>query len=183
VLWRQRGLFGSLADTEHGAAPEFGGIGQSGGAGNARDAHVVLAGVHDAGRRARVRQAGLLVHRQRVQLGPHQNGWPWTVPADTHHAVRADPRGDLEPGAGQAAGEPRSGPRLPAGQFRVVVQLLVQSDCGGQRLVEPIVGVPHVDPPGRSSSGLRCTCQLPDAAYTIFNDRGGQVRPAMRLVK
>ncbi len=124
------------------------------------DRHLVTAGVGD-GDGARVRRAGLLPHRQGVQLAAEQDGGPAAVGQDAHHPGAADAAGDREPVAGQLLGHPLGGAVFLVGELGVAVQVLVEGLLGGpQRFVagqDVVDGGHHRSPPEKISRKNRNT--------------------------
>ena len=97
--------------------------------------NVVAAGVHHlhfgafvVGRAniARVRQAGLLLHRQRVQIRPHQNRRAAAVAQNADDAVSADPGRDFIPCLFQFIGDTLAGFFFVQGKLRMCVQVFVK---------------------------------------------------------
>jgi hypothetical protein len=102
------------------------------GAEQAGDVHVVAAGVHHRDVRvfrpvgARVRQAGLLKHRQPVHVGAQQHRRPGPVRQHADHAGAAHPGRDLVAEFAQAFRDDPGRPVLGEREFRVGVQVAVE---------------------------------------------------------
>ena len=99
-------LLGGLADHDQRALPSLLELRQHPRrADDARHVHVMAARMHHGHVVARgifrhycagVRQAGLLLHRQSIQISADQNRWPFSIPQNTHHSVFSDMGGHLE---------------------------------------------------------------------------------------
>jgi hypothetical protein len=108
---------------------------------------VVPAGVHDrdgfAGRvlggdAAGERQAGLFLHRQRVELGAQHDGRPRAVAQQCDHAGAADAGGHVKAERLGFGGQLGGGFALVEGQLGMLVQVVVQRQdrrVGGVGLV------------------------------------------------
>ena len=108
--------------------------------------HVVAAGVHhrDFGPvlaggpdRARVRQAGLLLDGERVEVGPEHHHRTVAVAQQPDDAGAADLLGDLEAQRPQARGHALRGPVLLERQFGMLVQVPVKVREPGAELLKP----------------------------------------------
>jgi len=129
-------LFGGLEDEQQRAAPGGAGRGQfRRGAEQAGDVHVVAAGVHhrDVGAvgvlrapGARVRQAGLLKHREPVHVGPQEHHRTGPVGEHADHAGAADAGDDLIAEASQAFRDDARRPVLGERELRMSVQVTVE---------------------------------------------------------
>ena len=105
---------------------------------------VVTAGVHDGDRRtgevlrdhgARERNACLLRHGQRIELGPKHHRRASTVSQETHDAGAADAGRHLVSKRLETRGKLRGGLHLLEGQLRIAMDVLIE------RLQFGIVGV------------------------------------------
>jgi hypothetical protein len=75
---------------------------------------------------AGVGQAGLLLHRQRVEVGAQHDRRPRPVAQYADHAGAAHPLGDLVAQRPQCLREDPGGPRLLERQLRVLMQVAVE---------------------------------------------------------
>ena len=75
---------------------------------------------------ARIVEAGLLFHRQRVEFGAHHDGGPVAIPVDGDQPGPADLLGDLEAERAHLRGEPGGGFHFLKGKFRMGVDFLVE---------------------------------------------------------
>ena len=107
---------------------------QAGGAHQARNVHIVAAGVRDRhllpraiGLRvgAGVRKARLLLHRQRVHVGAHEHGGAITVTQDPDDAGRADLVMHIIPSLAQRICCNGRRVHLLVGELRVSVELTI----------------------------------------------------------
>ncbi len=96
---------------------------------------VVTAGVHDGHRRpgeilrdhrARERNAGLLRHGQRIELGSKHDRRAGTVSQETDNAGAADARRHLVSERLETRGELRGGLHFLKGQLRIAMDVLIE---------------------------------------------------------
>ena len=94
---------------------------------------------------ARIVEAGLLLHRQAVELGADHDGGPVAIFVDGDQPGYPDLLGHVEAERTHLAGEPRGGIHFLEREFRMGVQLLVERvefwvivrDRGLDRFLEP----------------------------------------------
>ena len=161
------GLLGGLEQRDQGAVPQAGLVShQLGHAGQAGDVQVVAAGMRHrhlaaigvlAGSGARIVRTGVFPDRQRVHVGPKQNGRPAAVSQHADHASAADARTHLVAAPLQPLCSAPGGPLLLMGQLRVLMQVLIelflgipQARVAGQDLIDTA----HDHPPPRGAHAL-----------------------------
>jgi hypothetical protein len=152
------GLLGGLEDEHQRAAPGPRPHGQlRGRAEQAGDVHVVAARMHDRHVRAvgvlrpdrrRVVKAGLLVHGQRVHVGPQQHGRPGPAGEDADHAGTADAGRRAVPQLLQPRRDDRGGPVLGERELGMSVQVAVDPGQAGE-----VGGIGHDGHPCSSRRG------------------------------
>ena len=111
-----------------------------------RGVRVVAAGVHHAGDGGRVREAGVLLQRQGVEVGAQRDA-AIAVADVADEAGAAGERAGFETGRHQLAGHERRGAVLGAAELGVRVQGATPGDD-----VVTVRGQPRVEP-GRSTTG------------------------------
>ena len=121
-------LLRRLAEHHQRAAPAVPGPRQERGrAGPGRHVRVVAAGVHRAGHRAGVGQAGLFLDRKRIQLGAQQHRRPLAVAEHAHHPRLADAGRHLVSQPAQLVGQAGGGLFLAQRQLGMPVQIEIES--------------------------------------------------------
>src|SRR3546814_6714725 len=97
----------------------------------------MAAGVHDAGlhpgaaraaQLAGIREAGLLLDRERVHVGAKHDDWAWSVLPHRDDPGLADAFGDLEAHLLRICSEFRGSARLVPRELGVRVEILVEGD-------------------------------------------------------
>ena len=117
---------------------------------------------------ARIAQAGLLLHRQRIEFGAHEHRRARAVAIHRDHAGLTDMLGDGEAQLAHFAREQSGGPVLLKSQFRMRVNVLVE--CIEMRVV-PVEDRVDALPGGGHIENRRRRAQFP---CTGKHEKGGQ---------
>ena len=121
-----------------------------------RHGHLAAIGVL-AGSGARIVRTGVFPDRQRVHVGPQQNGRPAAVSQHADYAGAADAGTHFVAAPLQPLRSAPGGPLLLMGQLRVLVQVLIELFLGipqARVAGQDLIGTAHDHPPPRGAHAL-----------------------------